>query len=208
MHTPARADPPYVPIRHTRWATRKTPRWLLAAVLLFVTAGVAVGLAIHPTQRQRAADLNEFLHSMTTGIQSCAGGVRESLQVLHAINTGTSHDVKTATHVATYGAANCSPANNELLADLVQYQVHESLARFRLERAVNGLVTWAFPDAQRVMTDVAVILNSRGAARTAATAHLQRDLRVLDGQRAYVNSIMRTAITATGASGKLPQLPG
>lgn len=208
MHTPAQTDPPYVPIRRTPWATRKTPRWLLAAVLLFVAASVAVGVAIHPTQSQRAADMNEFLHAMTTGIQSCAGGVRESLQVLHAINTGASHDVKTATHVATYGAANCSPANNELLADLVLYQVHESLARFKLERAVKGLVTWAFPDAQKVQTDVAVILNSRGAARTAATAQLQRDLRVLDGQRAYVNSIMRTAITATAASGKLPQLPG
>jgi hypothetical protein len=208
MHTPARTDPPYVPIRRTRWATRKTPRWLLVAVILFVLAGVAVGIAIHPTQSQRATDMNDFLHDMKTGIQSCAGGVRESLQVLHAINAGTSQDVKTATHVATYGAANCSPANNELLADLVQYQVHESLARFRLDRAVNGLVTWAFPDAQRVQADVAVILNSQGAARPAATAKLQRDLRVLDGQRAYVYGIMNRAIAGTGATGKLPALPG
>jgi hypothetical protein len=208
MHTPARTDPPYVPIRQTRWATRKTPRWLLIAGLLVVAASVTVGIAIHPTQAQRATDMNDFLHDVTTDIQSCAGGVRESLTVLRAIESGASHDLKTATHVATYGAANCSPANNELLADLVQYQTHESLARFHLERAVNGLVTWAFPDAQRVQTDVALALNARGAARAAATAKLQRDLRILDGQRAYVDKFMMTAITATAATGKLPALPG
>jgi hypothetical protein len=208
MHTPARTDPPYVPIRQTRWATRKTPRWLLVAGLLVVAASVMIGIAIHPTRAQRATDMNDFLHDVTTGIQSCAGGVRESLTVLRAIESGASHDLKTATHVATYGAANCSPANNELLADLVQYQTHESLASFHLERAVNGLVTWAFPDAQRVQSDVAVVLNSRGAARAAATAKLHRDLRILDGQRAYVDKIMMTAVTATAATGKLPALPG
>jgi hypothetical protein len=176
--------------------------------LLVVAASVTVGIAIHPTQAQRATDMNDFLHDVTTDIQSCAGGVRESLTVLRAIESGASHDLKTATHVATYGAANCSPANNELLADLVQYQTHESLARFHLERAVNGLVTWAFPDAQRVQTDVALALNARGAARAAATAKLQRDLRILDGQRAYVDKFMMTAITATAATGKLPALPG
>lgn len=208
MPAPARTNPPYVRVRQTGWATRKTPRWLLIACLLVAAAGIAVGIAIHPTRAQRATDMNDFLHNVTADIQSCAGGVRESLTVLHSIESGTSHDLKTATHVATYGAANCSPANNELLADLVQYQVHESLARFRLDRAVNGLVTWAFPDAQRVQTDVATVLNTRGEARTAATAKLQRDVRILDGQRAYVDKIMMTAITATTTTGKLPALPG
>ena len=32
MSPPVRTDPPYVPIRHTRWATRRTPRWVLLAV--------------------------------------------------------------------------------------------------------------------------------------------------------------------------------
>ena len=46
MQTPARTDPPYVPIRHTAWPTRKMPRWLLAAGLLVLAAGVLVGIAI------------------------------------------------------------------------------------------------------------------------------------------------------------------
>jgi hypothetical protein len=208
MSAPDRMDPPYVPIRRTGWATQRTPRSLLAAGVLFVLAAVGVGIAVHPTRSQRAADMNEFLHTMTMDIQSCAGGVAESLQAMRAIEAGTSHDLKTATHIATYGATNCSPANNELLADLVQYQVHESLARFNLNRAVNGLVTWAFPDAQRVQSDIAVILNSQGEARAAASAKLHRDLVVLDNQRAYVDGIMKTAITATSATGKLPSLPG
>jgi hypothetical protein len=61
-------------------------------------------------------------------------------------------------------------ANNELLGDLTQYQVSESLARFGLPRVVDGLVTWAFPDAQQVQTDVAHVLGASGAARVAATA--------------------------------------
>ncbi len=207
MQTPARADPPYVPIRHTAWATRKTPRWLLAAGLLVLAAGVLVGIAVHPSRSQRAADLNGFLADMKTDIQSCAGGVRESLTALRAIEAGTSHNVGTAIHIATYGSGNCSPANNMQLDDLVGYQVHESLASFRLDRVVNGLVIWATPDALRVQADVAAVLRGQ-AARAAATAKLQHDLRILDTQRAYLDKIMMAAITATGASGRPPSLPG
>jgi hypothetical protein len=145
---------------------------------------------------------------MKTDVQSCAGGVRESLNALQSINAGTSHDVGTAIHIATYGSGNCSPANNMLLEDLVGYQVHESLSEFRLNRVVYGLVDWATPDARQVQTDVAAILQGRGAARAAATAKLDRDLAVLDAQRAYLDKIMMTAIKATGASGRPPPLPG
>ncbi len=208
MHTPVTTGPPHVPLRHSRWPVRKTPRWLFAAGAVVLAAAVLVGLAHHPSRAERATDMNGFLHDMTYDIQSCAGGVSESLTALHAIQAGASHDVATATGIATSGSANCSPANNELLADLTQYQVTESLASFRLDRVANGLVTWAFPDAQNVQTDVARILQSRGPAQAAATARLQRDLLTLDRQRAYVDKIMMVGVRATGATGKLPALPG
>ena len=208
MHTPVTTDPPHVPLRYGRWPVPKTPRWLYVAGALVLAGAVLVGLAHHPSQSQRAADMNAFLHDMTTDIQSCAGGVRESLTAMHAIESGASHDVATATQIATYGAANCSPANNELLGDLTQYQVSESLARFHLDSVANGLVTWAFPDAQNVQSDVAQVLHTSGAARAAATARLQRDLRTLDGQRAYLDKIMMTGVRGTSATGKLPALPG
>jgi hypothetical protein len=208
MSTPPRADPPHVPLRHGGWPVQKAPRWLLAAGALVLAGAVLTGLAHRPTRSQRAADVNAFLHDMTTDIQSCAGGVRESLTALHAIQSGAEHDVRTAAHIATYGAGNCSPANNELLDDLTLYQVSESLASFGLPRVVDGLVTWAFPDAQRVQDDVAGVLGASGAARVAATAKLRRDLRTLDAQRAYVNKIMMNAVNATSATGRLPGLPG
>jgi hypothetical protein len=209
MQSPPRADPPpYVPIRRAAWPVRKTPRWWFAAGLVLLAGAVLVGIAVHPSRSQRATDLNDFLADMKTDIQSCAGGVRESLMWLRAIDAGTSHDVKTAISEATYGAGNCSPGNNMQLEDLVGYQVHESLWTFRLDRAVNGLVTWAFPDAQRVQEDVAAILRGHGAARDAASAALQRDLRALDAQRAYVDNIMMRAVRATGATGRPPPLPG
>ena len=184
------------------------PRWLIAGLLAVVLGAVLTGIAIHPSRAQRAADLNGFLTDMKTGIESCAGGVRDSLKVLRAIESGASHDLSTAIRVATYGASNCSPANSMPLDDLATYQVQESLSSFRLDRAVNGLLTWAFPDAQRVMEDVAAVLRSRGAARAAATASLQHALRVLDAQRSYVDKIMMTAVHDTAASGRPPTLPG
>jgi len=208
MPTPTKTDPPAVPLRHGGWPVHKAPWWLLAAGTLVLAGAVLVGLAVHPTRSQRATDVNGFLQDMTTDIQSCAGGVGESLTVMRAIESGTSHDLQTAIHVASYGASNCSPANNELLDDLAQYQVSESLASFGLPRAVDGLLTWAFPYAQRVQNDVADVLSAKGAARTAATAKLHRDLRALDAQRAYVDKIMMRAVTATSATGKLPALPG
>jgi hypothetical protein len=206
--SPDPATPPYVPIRHVRWPVQKTPRWLIAGGVLIVIAAVLVGIAVHPSRSQRATDLNGFLKDMNTGIESCAGGVGESLQVLHAIETGTSHDLSTAIGVATYGANNCSPANSMPLDDLATYQVQESLNRFGLVRVVNGLLTWAFPDAQRVQADVAAVLRSHGAARAAANVRLQHDLRVLNGQRSYLDKIMMNAITQTGATGRPPNLPG
>jgi hypothetical protein len=208
MSTPTRADPPHVPLRHGGWPVQKAPRWLLMAGALVLAGAVLTGLAHRPTRSQRAADVNTFLHDMTTDIQSCAGGVRESLAALQAIRSGTEHDVRTAARIATYGAGNCSPANNELLDDLTLYQVSESLTSFGLPRVVDGLVTWAFPDAQRVQDDVAGVLGASGAARVAATARLRRDLGTLDAQRAYVNKIMMNAVNATSATGRLPELPG
>jgi hypothetical protein len=208
MSTPPRADPPHVPLRHGGWPVQKAPRWVLVAGALVLAGAVLTGLAHRPTRSQRAADVNAFLHDMTTDIQSCAGGVRESLTALHAIQSGAEHDVRTAAHIATYGAGNCSPANNELLDDLTLYQVSESLASFGLPRVVDGLVTWAFPDAQRVQDDVAGVLGASGAARVTATAKLRRDLRTLDAQRAYINKIMMNAVNATSATGRLPELPG
>ena len=208
METPTRTEPPYVPVRRTPWVTHRTPRWVWLAGALILAGAMAVGLAVHPSRSQRAADMNGFLTDMKTGIQSCSGGVRESLQVLHAIQTGASHDVATAVRIATYGASNCSPVNNTQVEDMATYQVHESLASFRLDRAVNALVVWARDDASSVQSDVAAILRTKGAAQAAATAKLHRDLRILDAQRAAIDRILMPAVRSTGATAKLPPLSG
>ena len=118
MQAPPRPDPPYIPIRQSGWTVRRAPRWAIAAIAVLVAIGVAVGLSHRPTTGQRATDLRTVLHSLTSEIESCAGGVRESLYVLRAIDTGASHDLATALNVADTGAANCSPANNVSLANL------------------------------------------------------------------------------------------
>ena len=212
MDTPTRTDPPYVPIRTSRWAPhRKAPRWLLLAGALIVVGIVLVALVQRPSRSQQAGDLKGFLTDMKTDIQSCAGGVRESLQALHQINTGgdPAQNSQDTIKIARAGALNCSPANNELLDDLTQYQVTESLAGYHLDPAVNGLVTWAFPYAQRVQNDVANELGARDAAkRQEYAAALQRDTGDLNRQRAKVDKILMKAISATGAKATPPPLPG
>jgi hypothetical protein len=181
----------------------------MLAGLLFLGAAVLVGLAHRPTQAQRATDVKNFLTDMKYDIQSCAGGVRDSTTALNAIKAGTSHDTQTAVGIARFGAKNCSPANNQQLDDLTQYQVTESLAGFHLDPGVNGLVTWAFPDAQRVMNDIANELSApTAAARSTAAAALERDTAAMNRQRAAVYKIMQRAITGTGAHASLPYLPG
>ena len=136
------------------------------------------------------------------------GGLRDSLTALHAIQAGTSHDVATAISIARDGATNCSPANNEQLDDLAQYQVPESLARFSLPATVDNLVTWAFPWAQRVQNDIVAVLSARGApARDAASAALQADRRQLDARRAEVDNALLRAARSLGSADGPPSLP-
>ena len=209
MQSPPRADPPYVPIRRTAWATRRSPRLLFAAVAVLAVAAVLVALVHRPSQAERASDLQGFLHDMTADIESCAGGVGESLTALQGIESGSSHQVADAIGVATYGASNCSRANSTQIDDLTAYQVTESLASFHLATVVDGLATWADPDAMNVQTDVAKVLAARTPlAKDQATAALHQALQRLDAQRAAVDSVLERAIRSVSAHAAPPRLPG
>ena len=209
MQSPTRTDPPYVPIRATRWPSRRAPRWTMLAGLALLVLAVIVGLAHRPTHAQRAGDLRGFLQEMNTDIESCAGGVGESLTALHAISTGSSHDLRTAISIAGTGAANCSPANNELIDDLESYQVPESLDSYHLAGVVTGLVNWAAPDAEQVQEAVARVLAAPdSAARARASAALGHDLAKLDAQRSAVDKVMNAAISALHPGAAAPRLPG
>ncbi len=115
----------------------------------------------------------------------------------------------TAVTIANTAAANCSPGNNMQMEDLVQYQAPESLASFRLDTAVNDLVTWAFPLAQRVQGDVASrVAATTPAAAASASAQLGRDQQALDAERARIEARFTAASTALSAQVAPPSLPG
>jgi hypothetical protein len=212
MSSPVRADPPYVPIRHGRWPGRRTPRWALLALALLIVAGVLVGLSHKPSTSQRATDMRGFLNDMTTDIESCAGGVSESLTALHGLGPLPSQnpaEVQDTIGIATYGSSNCSPANSMPLDDLNQYQVQESLASFHLDTAVTGLINWAAPDAINVQDDVVTVLRAGNApARGAAMTQLQQAIKKLDAQRAAVDSVIDHAIRSLSMHASPPSLPG
>lgn len=191
---------------------RRTPRWVLLAIAALLAIAVAVSLVHKPSQAQRASDLRGFLHEVTADIQSCAGGVGESLTALRQVESGQASspaDVSDGISVAQQGSANCSPANNELIDNLENYQIPQSLYSFGLKGAVSDLVTWAAPDAQRVQDDVAAVLSATTThARSRAQAALSRDVTVLDAQRARVDAPINRAIRALALNAAPPRLPG
>ena len=203
----ATTDPPFVPIRRSGWPTRRSPRWVFAAVAVLALIGVAVGLSHRPTSGERAADLKSLLAALNTDVESCSGGVGDALRVMNAIQDGSSRDVTTAINLASEGAANCSPANNELLDDLTGVQVPESLNSYHLQAAVTDLIDWAAPDAARVQSDVATVLTDRGKpGESAAIARLGYDLRKLRAQRAVVYAALAPAIKALSPHSVPPRL--
>jgi hypothetical protein len=197
-----------IPTLRSGWPVLRTPRWMLAGAVVLVAGLTLAALPHHPSTSQRVTDLRAVVQEMNTDIESCAGGVSESLTALRAIQTGTSHDVTTAVNIASTGAANCSPANSMPMDDLVQYQPPESLASFHLAQTVNDLVTWGFPDAQRVQADVATLLTAStpGAVKTATTA-LQHDQQVLNDERATIDAMINTASKSLSATVAPPALP-
>lgn len=199
---------PRTPTSRTGWPVLRTPKWLLAGAVVIVVGIVLVGLPHHPSNSERVSDLRGVVSEMNTGIESCAGGVTESMTALQEIQSGQSHDVGTAVGIATQGAANCTPANSMPMDDLVQYQVPESLASFHLDTTINDLVTWGFPLAQRVQTDVASVLTAHSAAAVAsATAQLHKDQAALDAQRAKIDAAISSANRALSANVTPPALP-
>ena len=208
MSTPTTTDPaPYVPIRRSGWPVRRTPMWILLVLVLLAGAGVLVSLSHKPSNAQQTADLNGYLKDMNAAIESCAGGVSESQQALSAIEAGSKGNLSTAVRLVNYNANNCEPANSEPLADLTQYQVTESLARFNLQNCTNDFVTWAF-DAASVQTHMVTVMTARSAAaRTTANAGLQRNQRTLNADRATIYSILGAAEHALSDHAALPSLP-
>lgn len=190
---------------------RRTPRWVLLAVALVVAVTVVLSLVHKPSEAQRASDMRGFLRYVTSDIESCAGGVGESLSALRLVESGqnTSTDVGDAISVAQQGAANCAPANSEQVADLESYQVEQSLDNFGLAAVVTDMVTWAAPDAQNVQTDVAAVLSAATPqGKSHAQAKLSRDLTILNAERARIDGPINKAIRSLDMHAAPPKLPG
>ena len=197
-----------IPTRPSGWPVLRTPKWMFAAAAVLVAGLTLAALPHRPSTAQRAADLRGMVHALNVDIESCAGGVNDSITALRAIQSGQSHDVKTAVTIANTAAANCSPANSMQMEDLVQYQVPESLASFHLQAAVNDLVTWGFPLAQRVQTDVATLVTAKTpTAIRRASAQLRHDQQALDAERALIDRMITSASTSLSAHVAPPSLP-
>lgn len=208
MDSPTKTQPPFVPLRHTGWASRRTPLWVFAAIIVLAAGGVLVSLSHKPTQAQRASDLTGYFNDVNAGVESCAGGVRDSLTAFNRVEAGDTAQYSAAVGILTYNAQNCSPANNQPLQDFTNYQVTESLAQFPLDKADNDVITWAFPDAMNVQQDMLAVLRaSTPAARAKAKATLSTALATMDAQRAAIYAVWQNAERSAGATAPLPYLP-
>jgi hypothetical protein len=191
-------------MRQSGWPVRRMPMWTLLVAVILVAGVVLVSLSRTPSNAQQVSDFNSYLRDMNAAVESCAGGVTESRQ---AVNAVTPSSMQTALSLVAYDAANCSPANNEPLQDLTQYQVTESLAKFNLADCANDYITWSF-DAAQVQLDMEPVLKADSpAARAAAEGKLQHDQRIMDAERTKINGILHSAEHTLSDSAALPNLP-
>jgi hypothetical protein len=208
VDSPTKTEPPFVPLRHTGWATHRTPLWVFAAVIVLIAGVVVVSLSHKPSTAQRAGDLSGYLNDVNAGIESCAGGTRDSMTAFNKVQAGDKADLSAALGILAYNAQNCSPANNEPLSDFASYQVTESLAQFPLDKADNDVITWAFPDALNAQQDMTAVLKAgTPAQRATAQATLTAALAAMDAQRTAIYGIWRNAEKSVGSSAALPYLP-
>ena len=153
MTTPTQTQPPFIPMRRSGWATRRTPVWVFAFLAVAVAGVVLVSLSHKPSQSQRASDLAAYFGDVKGGIGSCAAGLRDSENAYGQVLGGDTADAKTARAIFTYGANNCTLAGNQALTDFAGYQVTESLASYNLDAADNDVITWSF-DSTAVQQDM------------------------------------------------------
>ena len=207
MTSPTQTEPPFVPLRHTGWATKRTPLWVFAALAVAAVGVLLVSLSHKPSQSQRASDLAGYFGDVKAGIGSCAAGLHDSESAYGQLLNGKAALNKNAESVFSYGGSNCTVAGNEALADFGNYQVTESLASFNLDTADNDVITWSF-DSTAAQTDmVAVLRATTPAARASAQATLKTAIGTLDAQRAAIDAIWNAAKKATGATAAIPGLP-
>jgi hypothetical protein len=193
-----------VRLRQSGWPVRRMPLWTLLVAVVLVAGVVLVSLSHKPSNAQQVADFNSYLRDMNAAVESCAGGVTESRQ---AMNSATPSSLKTALSLVSYDAANCSPANNEPLQDLTQYQVTESLATFDLRDCANDYVTWSFDAAQAQLDMLTILKATSPAARSAGEETLRHDLRTMDAERTTIDGILRSAEHTLSDTAALPNLP-
>ena len=207
MTSPTQTEPPYVPLRHGGWATKRTPLWVFAVLVVVAVGVVLVSLSQKPSQSQRASDLAGYFGDVKSGIGSCAAGLHDAENAYGQLLARKAALNKNAESVFTYGGSNCTLASNQALTDFANYQVTESLASFNLDTADNDIITWSF-DSTAVQTDMLAALKATTpAAKTSAQAKLTADLTALDKQRAAIDTIWAAAKNATGATAAFPSLP-
>jgi hypothetical protein len=206
MTTPTQTEPPFVPLRRSGWATRRTPLWVFAAIAVALLGVYVVSLSHKPSRSQRASDLTGYFADVNTGIGSCAAGLRDSMTAYKAIAGGDRAEFNTGVSILVYGTSNCELATSEPVADFASYQVTESLASLNLNTADDDVITWAF-DATAYQQDMLAVLRAgTSPARTRALAALAPALAKLNAQRAVIDTIWNAARGSVGVTTAPPNL--
>lgn len=207
MTTPTQTQPPFIPMRRSGWATRRTPVWVFAFIAVAVAGVVLVSLSNQPSRSQRASDLAKYFGDVKGGIGSCAAGLHDSENAYGQVIAGDTAHAATARAIFTFGANNCTLAGNQALTDFAGYQVSEVLSSYNLDTADNDVITWSF-DSTAVQQDMTAVLGAATpTARSAAQAALKTAIAKLDAQRAALDAIWTAAQKAAGASAAIPALP-
>ena len=205
MTSPTQTEPPFVPLRHSGWATRRTPLWIFALLAVAAIGVILVSLSHRPSQSQRASDLAGYFGGVKAGIGSCAAGLHDSENAYGQVLAGDTAQTKAAESVFTYGGSNCTVAGNQALTDFASYQVTESLSTLNLDTADNDVITWSF-DATAVQADMLAALKATTpAAKSSAQVKLSADLVSLEqhGIATQLTRVQRGRQAGVAAAGRV-----
>jgi hypothetical protein len=207
MNSPTQTEPPFVPLRHSGWASKRTPLWVFAVLVVLVVAAVVTSLSVKPTQSQRASDLRTYFGDVTTGIGSCAAALQGSETAYGDVLRGDTAQAKTALSIFNYGASNCTVAGNEALENFEDYQIAQTLDSLNLNTANNDVITWGF-DANILQADMVAVLNAKTpAARASAEATLTSANGTLNEERSTIDAIWNAAKKTTSSGAAFTKLP-
>lgn len=138
----------------------RRPKVIVPLIILVIVVIVLSDLSRPANASDRRSNFTTFANTVKTDMLSCNASVSDSMTVLYDIKTGKSKDMVTAKSIVSQDQPNCSVAVNSDLLDMSTQTIPTTLSKYKLQRVLTDMDTWAYPNAVQLIADVQLFLKS------------------------------------------------